>query len=61
MSQDGVPLCLDIIGTLTPANIRHERFISAFKESPPLLGWLIRRWRENKRAASRRPAYLLSD
>ena len=56
MSQDGVPLCLDIVGTLTPANIRHERFISAFKESPPLLGWLIRRWRENKRAASRRPA-----
>ena len=56
MSQDGVPLCLDIVGTLTPANIRHERFISAFKESPPLLGWLIRRWRENKRSASRRPA-----
>lgn len=54
MNQDGVPLCLDIIGTLTPADVRHERSISAFKESPPL-GWLFRRWRANKRSASCRP------
>ncbi len=53
MNQDGVPLCLDIIGTLTPADVRHERSISAFKESPPLLGWLLRRWRSEKRSASR--------
>ena len=54
MNQDGVPLCLDIIGTLTPADVRHERSISAFKESPPL-SWLFRRWRANKRSVSRRP------
>jgi 4-hydroxybenzoate polyprenyltransferase len=55
MNQDGVPLCLDIIGTLTPANIWQERSISAFKESPPLLGRLLRRWRANKPTASRGP------
>jgi 4-hydroxybenzoate polyprenyltransferase len=52
MNQDGVPLCLDIGGTLTAANLRQERSISAFKESPPLLGWLFRRWRIGKRSAS---------
>ena len=51
MTQDGVPLCLEVSGTLTAANIQHERSISAFKESPPLLGWLFGR----RRAAARAP------
>jgi 4-hydroxybenzoate polyprenyltransferase len=54
MNQFDVPLCLDIIGTLTQAHVRHERSITAFKESPPLR-WLFRRRRANKGAASRRP------
>ena len=53
MNQDAVPLCLDIIGTLTPANIRHERTISAFKLSPPMLGRLLHRWHANQPNASR--------
>jgi 4-hydroxybenzoate polyprenyltransferase len=53
MNQDAVPLCLDIAGTLTPANLRHERSISAFKASPPLLGWLFRRWHAHKPSAAR--------
>ncbi len=51
MNAERVPLCLDIAGTLTPANIRVERAIRAFKEAPPLLGWLLRRWRGRRAAA----------
>jgi len=51
VNADRVPLCLDIAGTLTPANIRLERAIRAFKETPPLLGWLLRRWRGRRASA----------
>jgi 4-hydroxybenzoate polyprenyltransferase len=55
MTPDAVPLCLDIIGTLTAADVRDERRISALRDSPPLLGWLLRRWRAGRRSASRGP------
>ena len=52
LPTDAVPLCLDIAGTLTPANLRIERAIRAFKEAPPLLGWLLRRRRARRASAT---------
>jgi 4-hydroxybenzoate polyprenyltransferase len=59
MNAAQVPLCLDLIGTLTPVNPQHERMLSALKRTtfdvnslpfrPELLQWL-----REQRASGRR-------
>jgi 4-hydroxybenzoate polyprenyltransferase len=43
MNAERVPLCMDLDGTLTPANLAHERALGAIKGSRPTLSWLWRR------------------
>jgi 4-hydroxybenzoate polyprenyltransferase len=55
MNADAVPLCVDLAGTLTPADLRQERWLRAFKQSPPLLGWLWRLWQKGRPGAGAPP------
>jgi 4-hydroxybenzoate polyprenyltransferase len=59
MSEQAIPLCLDLIGTLTPANPRHERALGTIKRTAFEAGSLpfraeLLQWLRDERAGGRR-------
>jgi 4-hydroxybenzoate polyprenyltransferase len=65
MSDASIPLCLDLIGTLTPANPRHERALGALKRVAFDVAMLpfradLLQWLREERARGRR-VVLLAD
>jgi 4-hydroxybenzoate polyprenyltransferase len=65
MSASDIPLCLDLIGTLTPVNPQHERILCALKRTTLDVGSLpfrteLLHWLQEQRAAGRR-LILLAD
>jgi len=59
MNAQSVPLCLGLIGTLTPSNLRHERALGVIKRTPvdaetlPFRDELLQ-WLHQERATGRR-------